>query len=202
MVKTAVPHAGSGASAPKRALKRSTKRNLFVLAVLAPTMVWFVIFMFLPIVNVVIYSFTNAHMAYDTFKFVGLQQYIKMFTADPIFPIAMRNTIVVALIIVPATVVLSILLAVGLNAMTKKLREFFTFVYFLPSIVSTVAISLVWRWLYHQNYGLINAFLELIGLPKQPFLNSSSVHHPDMVHLWLLRGGAAGSHPQYRRLSV
>lgn len=137
-------------------------------------MVWFVIFMFLPIVNVVIYSFTNAHMAYDTFKFVGLQQYIKMFTADPIFPIAMRNTIVVALIIVPATVVLSILLAVGLNAMTKKLREFFTFVYFLPSIVSTVAISLVWRWLYHQNYGLINAFLELIGLPKQPFLNSSS----------------------------
>lgn len=157
----------------KRFMKRSTKRNLFVLAVLGPTLVWFFIFMFLPIINIVIYSFTNAHMAYDSFKFVGLQQYIKMFTEDPIFPIAMRNTIVVALIVVPSTVVLSLLLAAGLNAMTSRWREFFTFVYFLPSIVSTVAISLVWRWLYHQNYGLINAILNLFGIKNQPFLASS-----------------------------
>ncbi|MEG1752948.1 MAG: sugar ABC transporter permease, partial [Christensenella sp.] len=74
----------------------------------------------------------------------------------------------------PSTIVLSLLLAVALNAMTGRLREFFTFIYFMPSIISTVAISLVWRWLYHPSFGLINAILDLFGLTKQPFLTSSS----------------------------
>lgn len=161
-------------AASKQGLKRNTKRNLFVLAVLGPAFIWFLIFMILPIVYVFIYSFTNAHMAYDTFKFVGLQQYIKMFTMDPIFPVAMRNTVVAALIIVPTTVVLSILLAVALNAMTGRFREIFTFIYFMPSVISVVAISLVWRWLYHPSFGLINAILDLFNLPNQPFLTSSS----------------------------
>jgi ABC-type sugar transport system permease subunit len=65
------------------------------------------------------------------------------------------------------------LLATGLNSVSKFFREYFTFVYFLPSIISMVAISLVWQWLYHQHFGLINAILLFLGFEAQPFLNSS-----------------------------
>lgn len=171
-------------------LKRSTKRKLFVLAVLGPAFVWFMIFMILPIINVIVYSFTNAHMAYSSFKFVGLDQYVKMFTKDPIFFIALKNTIVAAVIIVPITVVLSVLLAAGLNAMTGKMREFFTFVYFLPSVVSVVAISLVWRWLYHQNFGLFNAIIKFFGGTALPFLTSSELALPSLcvIQIWCIFG--------------
>lgn len=153
--------------------KRNRGRNLFLFCVLVPTFLWFLIFFIIPFISVIMYSFTNAHMAYPTFKFVGFDQYIKAFTKDPTFIISLKNTVVAALIIVPATVVLSILLAVGLNSMGNKLRQAFTFVYFLPSVISAVAISLVWDWLYSKNYGLFNAALETLGIEAQPFLSSA-----------------------------
>ncbi len=156
----------------KSKLKRKTKRGIFVLIVLAPLVLWMMIFMLGPIISVIVYSFTNAHMAYDSFDFMGLYQYNKMFN-DPVFLTAIINTVKAAIIIVPSTVILSLLLAVALNTLSDKLREFYTFVYFVPSILSAVAISLVWRWLYNANYGLFNAILAFIGLPKQQFLSSS-----------------------------
>lgn len=152
--------------------KLNRGRKAFLLCVLVPTFIWFLIFFIIPFLSVFIYSFTNAHMAYSDFKFVGLNQYIKAFTNDPTFLVAMKNTVAAAAFIVPVTVVLSVLLAAGLNAMGNKTREAFTFIYFLPSVISTVAISLVWNWLFSKNYGLFNAILELFGIRAQPFLGS------------------------------
>lgn len=157
----------------RKSSKRNRGRRIFLFCVLVPTFLWFLIFFVIPFISVFVYSFTNAHMAYPTFKFVGFDQYIKAFTKDPTFIIALKNTVKAALIIVPATVVLSILLAAGLNALGNKLRQVFTFVYFLPSVISAVAISLVWDWLYSKNYGLFNAVLEALGMHSQPFLTSA-----------------------------
>jgi ABC-type sugar transport system permease subunit len=147
-------------------------RNIFLLCVLVPTFIWFLIFFIIPFISVVIYSFTNAHMAYPTFKFVGFDQYRKAFQ-DATFLISFKNTIVAALIIVPATIVLSILLAAGLNALSDRTRQAFTFIYFLPSVISAVAISLVWDWLYSKSYGLFNAILNALGFESQAFLTST-----------------------------
>lgn len=157
----------------KKSSKLNRGKNAFLFCVLAPTFIWFLIFFVIPFISVFIYSFTNAHMAYSDFKFVGLAQYIKAFTNDPTFLISMKNTVVAAAIIVPVTVVLSVLLAAGLNAMGNKSREAFTFIYFLPSVISTVAISLVWNWLFSKSYGLFNAILNGLGFRSQPFLASS-----------------------------
>ncbi|GFI29133.1 lactose transport system permease protein LacF [Lachnospiraceae bacterium] len=154
--------------------KRNRGRNLFLLCVLAPAFLWFLLFFILPFVSVIFYSFTNAHMAYSEFRWVGLDQYQKAFTKDPTFLISLKNTVTAALVIVPSTVVLSILLAAGLNMLRERMRQFFTFIYFLPSVISAVAISLVWDWLYSKNYGLFNAILQALGLEKQPFLSSVS----------------------------
>jgi ABC-type sugar transport system permease subunit len=149
-------------------------KNVFLLCVLLPTFVWFLVFFIIPFVSVILYSFTNAHMAYKDFKFVGFDQYIKAFTMDPTFLVALKNTVLAAVIIVPSTVVLSILLAAGLNALSERGRQAFTFIYFLPSVISAVAISMVWDWLYNKSYGLFNAILLALGLDAQPFLTSPS----------------------------
>lgn len=161
----------------------------FLAIVLIPTFIWFLLFFIIPFISVVVYSFTDAHMAYSTFKFVGFQQYINAFK-DPTFKIAIKNTVVAAFVIMPTTVILSIALAAALNAVSDKMRQYFTFVYFLPSIISSVAISLVWSWLYHKNYGLINAILQVFGIPAQPFLGS-----PDqalialcVIQIWAIFG--------------
>ena len=146
---------------------------MFLTCVLVPTFIWFLIFFIIPVISVIFYSFTNAHMAYSDMKWVGFDQYIKAFS-DSTFRIALQNTVVAALIIVPVTIVLSILLAAGLNAVGNKMRQFLTFVYFLPSVISTVAVSLVWDWLYNKNFGLFNAILIALGFEGQPFLTSSS----------------------------
>lgn len=157
-----------------RSSNLSRGKSIFLLCVLIPTFVWFLIFFIIPVVSVIVYSFTNAHMAYATFKFVGFQQYIKAFAHDTTFMVALKNTVAAAFIIVPATVVLAILLAAGLNSLSTRTREIFTFIYFLPSVISLVAISLVWDWLYSKSYGLFNAILTAVGLNAQPFLTSSN----------------------------
>lgn len=154
--------------------KRNRGRNMFLFCVLAPAFLWFLLFFILPFGSVIFYSFTNAHMAYSDFRWVGLEQYVKAFTKDPTFLISLKNTVVAALVIVPSTVILSILLAAGLNMLRERMRQFYTFIYFLPSVISAVAISLVWDWLYSKNYGLFNAILQALGLEKQPFLSSVS----------------------------
>ncbi len=158
----------------QRMMLRQNRRRLFVWAVLVPVLAWFVVYMFLPILSVFGYSFTNAKMQYSDFSFVGLSNYIKMFTSDSITMIALKNTVVAVLIILPGIVISALLLATGLNAVMNKAREAFTFVYFLPSVVPMTAIALVWFWMYHPQFGLINAFLKFLGFPPQQFLMSGA----------------------------
>jgi len=145
--------------------------------------------MFLPIASVIFYSFTNAKLQYDDYKFVGFDQYISMFTKDPIIPIALRNTIMAVVYIVPSVFVLSLVLAYGLNVM-KRSRKFFTFIYFLPTVVPMVAVCLVWAWLYNPQYGLFNALLRMAGLPIQQFIQSGSqaLASISVVQIWYMFG--------------
>ncbi len=170
-------------------MSRTAKRNWFVFLVLVPLLVWMLIYMIIPLLSVVFYSFTNAHMAYPDMKFVGLYQYEKMFS-DATFLTAMKNTIVAALVIVPGTLILSTLTAAGLNALSNRWRQLYTFVYFVPSILSMTAICLVWRWLYHPNYGLINAFLNVFGIESQGFLQDSkqALFSLCVIQIWAVFG--------------
>lgn len=152
---------------------RQGRRRLFVWVILTPILVWFMIYMFIPIVSVFVYSFTNAKMQYGQFKFTGLSNYTKMLYGDPLIPIALKNTVSAVLMILPGTLILSIVLASALNAVGSKSRESYTFIYFLPSVVPMTAVALVWSWLYHPQFGLFNFGLKLLGLPIQMYLRSS-----------------------------
>ena len=128
-------------------------------------------------------------MAYDDFRFVGLYQFQKMFS-NTTARISIVNSVKAAVIIMPISLALSLLTAAGLNALSDRFRNLYTFVYFLPNIMSMTAVCLVWRWLYHNQYGIFNAILQFFGLPRQEFLQSSSqvMLCLCIIHIWSLFG--------------
>lgn len=90
---------------------------------------------------------------------------------DPNFWIAVRNTFIFVLAVVPISIMISLAIAILLNQI-NFLSGFLRSIYFLPFVTSTVAVSIVWRWLYHSDYGLINYFLSLFNINTIPFMES------------------------------
>lgn len=170
-------------------MTRKNKRMMFIMAVLLPFAVWMMVYMLIPLGSVIFYSFTDAKMAYSSFQMVGLYQYEKMFT-NPTALISIWNTVKAALIIMPVSLVLAMLTALGLNALSERFRNLYTFVFFLPNIMSMTAVCLVWKWLYHEQYGIFNAVLEFFGFEKMQFLRSVSQALPSLcvIHIWSIFG--------------
>lgn len=170
-------------------MTRKAKRNCFVLAVLLPFAVWMLVYMIIPLVSVIFYSFTDAKMAYDDFSWVGLYQFKKLFSSSDALT-AIWNSVKAALIIMPISLVLSLLTAVGLNALSDRFRNLYTFAYFVPNIMSITAICLVWNWMYHNSYGVINAVLNFFGIENQQFLKSSeqALFCLCIIHIWSVFG--------------
>lgn len=173
----------------RRVITRKHRRAAFVLCVLIPFAVWMLIYMLIPLVSVVMYSFTNAKMAYDDFSFVGMYQFEKLF-GTKVAVTAIVNTLKAALIIIPVSLVLAMLTALGLNVLGDRSRGVYTFIYFLPNVMSLTAVCLVWQWLYHQDYGVINTVLNAIGFKSVRFLQDKATALPSLcaIHIWTVFG--------------
>ncbi|WP_424237965.1 carbohydrate ABC transporter permease [Bhargavaea ginsengi] len=140
-------------------LKSTMKAWLYIL----PMMLIIFTFNLYPIVKSFAMSFYTDYNFYDD---VVLAYGFGNFTTilqDSDFYLAIKNTFIFVLGVVPISIALSLGIALLLNQI-KFLSGFFRTVYFLPFVTSTVAISLVWNWLYHRNYGLMNYFLGWFGI--------------------------------------
>lgn len=170
-------------------MTRKAKRNCFVLAVLIPFAAWMLVYMLVPLASVIFYSFTDAKMAYDDFSWVGLYQFEKLFTSSDAIT-SIWNSVKAALIIMPISLILSLLTAVGLNALSDRFRNLYTFAYFVPNIMSMTAICLVWNWMYHNSYGIFNAVLNFFGVENQQFLKSAeqALFCLCVIHIWSVFG--------------
>lgn len=137
---------------------------------LTPSLIHLIVFIFTPIVFAAYLSFHRWDIVVPDKPFVGLDNFKELFT-DPSFWNALKNTFIYTLN-VPLT--MSISLAVALM-MHKKLKGigFLRTLYFLPTVTSFVAISLVWMWIYNPSYGVANYFLDIVGLPPLQWLNST-----------------------------
>ena len=102
-------------------------------------------------------------------KFVGLANYRSLFTGDPLFAIALRNTVVYTVGTVVPTVLISLAVAGVLNRKVKGIGVFRTIV-FLPLAVSSVVMAVVWQFVFNTNNGLLNIMLGWIGIGPIPWL--------------------------------
>lgn len=107
--------------------------------------------------------------------FVGLQNYITLFTTDPVFKTAIKNNLIWIILTVVVTVTISLGIAVLLNQQFKG-RTFFRGLFYFPCIVAPIVVAIIWRWVYNTNFGFVNEFFELLGINyRQAWLSDVNV---------------------------
>ncbi|MFB3897211.1 MAG: carbohydrate ABC transporter permease [bacterium] len=121
---------------------------------------------------------------------VGIANYKEIFTDDPFFWKALWNTLYFTAFTVPLGLIGSFLLALLLNAKVKGLSWFRT-AFYLPSIVPAVAGTMLWLWILHPDFGLLNAVLHGLHLPTPPWMADPAWSKPALIimSLWGLGGG-------------
>jgi multiple sugar transport system permease protein len=157
-----VTREGSKGSGPTR--RRARAGRLFV----APNLAAVAVFMLFPLGFSLYMSFQN----WDVFrppKYVGLKNFGELFTSDPLFLIAIRNTVVFTLGTVVPTLIISLIVAGVLNRKVKGIGIFRTIV-FLPLAISSVVMAVVWQFVFNTDDGLLNIMLGWIGIGPIPWL--------------------------------
>lgn len=151
----------------KEKLKRFGSICLFVLPALIPLIVFWIY----PICRSIWISFTDWDYMTPTYHFVFLKNYISLFK-DSRFYEALLNTLVFTV----GTLVPTIVIGLGLAVLLQKPfigSGIVKFILFSPWITPTVAISIVWTWIYQPNDGLANMVLSLFGMPGLKWISSS-----------------------------
>ncbi len=146
----------------KTSLLSSIKKNRASYIMLAPYTILFIVFIIIPVFSSVLLSFTSFNML-QVPKFVGFQNYIRMFLDDDIFIIAIRNTLVFAVITGPLGYILSFVFAWFINEFRPKVRAVLTLIFYAPSLAGNVYF--IWMYIFSSDsYGFINGKLMSLGL--------------------------------------
>lgn len=155
------------------------KDYIWAYAFVAAPIVGYLLFAAGPLISSIYYSMTNFD-GYNPPQFIGMDNYVKLFTDDELFYQTVFNTFYAALGI-PLNMAVSLLIAVGLSRKIKG-EKIFRSIFFLPSICSVVAIGLLWKWLFNGEYGLLNVFLRDIGINNPPaWLTDKHWAMPSMI---------------------
>lgn len=123
-------------------------------------------------------------------EWIGLRNYVNMFTKEPNFWQACKVTLLYAVTAVPLGIAGAFMLALLLNQRVKGM-SFFRTSFYIPTIVPAVASAVLWGWLLNPDYGLINAILKTVGLPTSRFLGEpdSALASLVLMSLWSVGGG-------------
>lgn len=122
----------------------------------APTIIGLLVLNVWPFIQTLYASFCE-HLGFGHYKFVGLSNYINMFQNAEFWK-ATWNTIYFCILTVPVGIFLSLLVAILLNAKIKGKGAFRT-IFFLPMVCAPAAVTMVWRWIFNSEYGILNQLL-------------------------------------------
>ncbi|GAB2556622.1 carbohydrate ABC transporter permease [Gracilibacillus alcaliphilus] len=154
---------------------------------LLPALLILIIFNIYPIIKSFLMSF---YIDFDYFNNVvyerGVRNFIHLFQ-DPNFIKATLNTFIFVVGVVPISIILSLTIALFLNSKIKFLG-FFRTIYFLPFVTSVVAVAIVWSWIFHSDYGLLNYFLGWFGIDPINWLTDPTYAMPALIILSIWKG--------------
>jgi multiple sugar transport system permease protein len=153
--------------------KKKRNEAMWGLGMVAPTIIGLLVLNIIPIFQTLKMSFYRSGDFGKGDIFVGLSNYQKMFADEQVWQ-ATWNTLKYTLLVVPTTVVLAILLAVLLNSNIKG-KHLYRTIYFLPMVAAPAAVTMVWKWLYNTDFGLINHFLDQFGIGKINWIEDPNV---------------------------
>lgn len=135
---------------------------------MSPWLVFFVAFTIVPVIAAIVISFTSYNML-QPMKFIGLENYARLFLSDDVFIKALTNTLLFALITGPVGYILSFVVAWLINDFSKGVRSVLTFLFYSPSLVASAYV--IWQYIFsNDSYGVINSVLVSLGITSEPIL--------------------------------
>lgn len=153
--------------------RHAARKEIEPYILILPGIIIFTIFFIVPVFTTVLYGFTN----YDGFQvklnFVGLKNYINIFTHDSAFWKSIRNNLILTICYNTAGLAVSLSLAVILNQV--RMRNFFRTCFFLPVVMSTVAIGYTWSFMYDPAGGIFSMIAKLLNRPVVDFLGNYKI---------------------------
>lgn len=144
--------------------KLKMRETMVSYAFLAPILIFFLVFVLTPMIMGFVTSFFNYTMT--DFTFVGLDNYVRMFK-DDIFIKSLINTLIIVVGSVPIVVLFSLFVASQTYEKHVITRTFFRSVFFLPVVTGSVAVTVVWKWIYDPMSGILNYLLKQTGVIEQ-----------------------------------
>lgn len=143
----------------QRAKRR--RENLTGYLFMGPSLLFFVGFVIFPMAMCLVTSFFNYTMT--DFSFIGLSNYAEL-AGDPIFHKALINTIIIVVVSVPVTCAFSLWVASLIHDMRELHTSFYRIVFYLPVVTGSVAVTVVWKWIFNNYYGILNYVLKSFDL--------------------------------------
>jgi multiple sugar transport system permease protein len=166
--------------------KNKGRRRTMLTAYLfiAPVLIYAIAFNFGPMFASLYLSFTRYNMLTPP-QFIGLANYVRVLTDDPVFWTSLKNTAQYALEVLPLNIAISLGLALLVNRAVRGMA-FFRAVYYLPVVTSIIAVSMIWLWLYDYNIGLINLILEPFRIGPIDWLGDPrlALHSLVIMRVW------------------
>ncbi|HAY53795.1 ABC transporter permease subunit [Schleiferilactobacillus harbinensis] len=166
--------------------KSNTEENGIGLLFSMPWIIGFIAFQLYPIIQAIYLSFTEYNL-FDDAKWVGLKNYVDMVSDANVY-LALRNTLYMAVIGLPITILVSIGIALLLNFGIKGL-SFFRTIYYLPSIVPLVAAASVFIWVLNPEFGLFSQALSPFGITVPSFITDPAYTKPGLIIMDSWRSG-------------
>jgi multiple sugar transport system permease protein len=155
-------------------------------AFVTPALLLIGIFFAIPVLGAFVLSFTDFDIYsvgdFRSTRFIGLANYRDLATA-PLFWTATKNTLYFVVIGGPLSAAVSLGAALLVNAKLVRFRPFFRSAFFAPWVTTLVAMALVWRYIYHPQYGLLNAALGVVGIGPIDWLGTTTWAMPSLILL-------------------
>jgi alpha-1,4-digalacturonate transport system permease protein len=153
--------------------KRRSTYTLAPLVLITANVVLFALFFVWPAVIGLVYSFTN-YTGVGAFQFIGLDNYQNLF-GDSTFYDALSRTLLYTVLVVPLNFVLSLFIANLVVSKQAKGASVARVVFFVPWLISPIVVGVLWRWLFGENFGLINYVIEKLGGSAVPWQSNADL---------------------------
>src|SRR6185436_20680806 len=153
---------------------------------IAPALLLIGVFFAIPVVSAFLLSFTDFDIYsigdFSSTRFIGLKNYRDL-AEMPLFWTALKNTVYFVVVGGPLSAAASLAAALMVNSKLVRFKPFFRSAFFAPWVTTLVAVALVWRYIYHPQYGLLNAGLGLLGIGPVDWLGNPRWAMPSIILL-------------------
>jgi len=161
-----------------------TNQTKALILFLGPALLAIFVFFFIPVVAAFVISFTDFDIYslgnFANARFIGFNNYVQLFE-DPLFWTALQNTFWFVILAGPLSVTVSLFAAILLNSKLIKYKGIFRLSYFMPVVTTLIAVAIVWRFIYHPRFGLLNYFLGFLHINPVDWLGDPVWAMPAIV---------------------